>query len=227
PDDLSLRWVRADLLRAQETQQYVPFTVTIDGSQVNGRDLSIYWRVVDRASENPSRGPFAYEYFTSANLPSGQRGPVAFSRSFTVAPGSYDVYVVVKEPTSTGRNAREPRISVLKQEYDVPDLWTGELTTSSIIVSDEVAPLAAPLSPQQQIERPYALGSNEFVPSIDMTFGKESELTMFLLIYNAAADSGNYPDVTVEHSFYVLEDGRERFFNRTNPQRLHAQTLQE
>jgi hypothetical protein len=225
PDDLSIAWVRADLLKAQTDLQYVPFTVTIDGSQLSGRDLSVYWRVVDKAAENPARGPYAYEYLTSTELPSGQRGQVALSRSFTVPAGNYDVYVVVKEPTSTRRNAPPPKTSVLKQEYEVPSLWGTELTASSLIMSDEVAPLAAPLSPQQQIERPYALGSREIVPTLDSTFDKASEVTMFLLIYNPTADAANKPDVTVEYSFYARDGAAEKFFNRTNPQRLHAETL--
>ena len=88
------------------------------------------------------------------------------SRSFTVAAGDYDVFVVVKEPTpeKAPKNAPPPKVSVIKQTVDVPDLWNGELNTSSVIVAERIDPLPAPLTPQQQAERPYALGTMEIVP---------------------------------------------------------------
>jgi hypothetical protein len=233
PDDLGIAWVRADLLKAGQSMQYVPFTVTIDGSRLKGRDVSVYWRVAARpvaaaaaeAQAAARKAGYAYEYLTSTELPAERSGPVPISRSFTVGPGDYDVYVVVKEPTSTNRNAPAPLTSVLKQEFTVPDLWNNELTTSSVIFAERVEPLPAPLTPQQQIVRPYALGGRELVPSLDMAFAKGDEITMFLLVYNPTADAANKPDVTVEYNFYTKQGEAEKFFNRTNPQALNATTL--
>ena len=89
------------------------------------------------------------------------------SRSFTVAPGNYDVFVVAKEPTpdKAPKNAPPPKVSLVKQTVTVPDLWNGELNTSSVIVAERIDPLPAPLTAQQQGERPYALGTMEIVPA--------------------------------------------------------------
>jgi hypothetical protein len=65
----------------------------------------------------------------------------------------------------------------------------------------------------------------EIVPALDTKFTKQAELSTFMLIYNAKTDSANKPDVAVEYSFYVNADGAEKFFNKTNPQNLNAQTL--
>ncbi len=46
-----------------------------------------------------------------------------------------------------------------------------------------------------------------------------------MLIYNAKMDSQNKPDVSVEYNFYAKSGGAEKFFNKTNPQSLNAQTL--
>jgi hypothetical protein len=46
-----------------------------------------------------------------------------------------------------------------------------------------------------------------------------------VLIYNAKTDSLNKPNVTVEYNFYTKQAGAEKFFNKTNPQALNAQTL--
>ena len=87
-------------------------------------------------------------------------------------------------------------------------------------------PLPAPLTPQQQADRPYALGTMEIAPVYDLKFKKMSELSTFMLIYNPKTDSANKPDVVVEYNFYQKPAGQpEKFFNKTNPQNLNAQTL--
>ncbi len=108
----------------------------------------------------------------------------------------------------------------------MPDFWNGELNTSSVIIASRIDPLPAPLTPQQQADRPYALGSMEIVPVLDTKFTKKSELSTFMLIYNPKVDSANKPDVSVEYNFYQKLAGQpEKFFNKTNPQSLNAQTL--
>ena len=80
----------------------------------------------------------------------------------------------------------------------MPDFWNGELATSSVIVAQRIDPLPAPLTPQQQAERPYALGTMEIVPTFETKFTKKAELSTFMLIYNPKIDSANKPDVSVD-----------------------------
>jgi hypothetical protein len=241
PNDLSVAWLREDVLKAEGNKQYVPFTVTMDPSKTTVKTLTVYWRVVPQTAAPPppppeakdpkAAGPppveIAYVDMTTAAVPSASNGPARISRSFSVAAGAYDVYVVVKEPTPErpARNAPPPKVSVVKQTVTVPDLWNGELNTSSVFVAQRIDPLPAPLSPQQQAERPYALGTMEIVPVIETKFAKSNELSTFLLIYNARTDAMNKPDISVEFNFYTKQAGAEKFFNRTNPQNLNAQTL--
>ena len=66
----------------------------------------------------------------------------------------------------------------------------------------------------------------EIVPTFETKFTKKSELSTFMLIYNPKVDGANKPDVTVEYNFYQKAAGQpEKFFNKTNPQNLNAQTL--
>jgi hypothetical protein len=243
PNDLALTWAREDLLKAQGNKQYLPFSVMFDPSKVAAGKLSVYWRVVakdaaaapvadtgkkdDKKDDKNKKPEYAYEDINSVQLSSGQPGANRISRSFTVAPGNYDVYVVVKEPTPERpkKNDPAPKVSVIKQAVSVPDLWNNELNTSSVIVAERIDPLPAPLTPQQQTERPYALGTMEIVPALDTNFTKKGELSTFLLIYNAKTDTSNKPDVSIEYSFYAKQAGAEKFFNKTNPQNLNAQTL--
>ena len=236
-NEMGLAWVHSDLLKAQGTMQYVPFTVSLDTSKFTSRNVSLYWRVVatnpadakdDNAKDNNAKDnkkkAYAYEDLTSVNL-EGTSGVANLHRSFTVTPGAYDVVLVAKEPPARDKKAPAPKMSMIHQDVDIPDLWNDELTTSTVIVAKSIEPLAAPLTPQQQAERPYAMGTMEIVPLLGTRFTKQTELSTFMLIYNAKTDAANKPDVTVEYNFYVKQAGAEKFFNKTNPQSLNAQTL--
>jgi hypothetical protein len=250
PNDLSLGWVHEDILKAQGNKQYVPFTVSVDGSKVSGGNIAFYWRVVskdaaaaaaaptatagqkkddkDKDKDKDKKAPqHAYEDITFIPVAAGQQ-PMRIARSFTVPAGNYDVYVVAKEPTpeKPPKNAPPQKMSVLKQSVTVPDFWNGELATSSVIIAQRIDPLAAPLTPQQQADRPYALGSMEIVPEYEHKFTKKAELSTFMLVYNPKVDGANKPDVMVEYNFYQKPTGQpEKFFNKTSPQNLNAQTL--
>ena len=96
------------------------------------------------------------------------------------------------------RLQRRPRLSfdaseesaammMLRARVDVPDLWNGRLQLSSIIVPEVVEPMAAPLTPEQQILSPYSLGTTRIVPKFDQDFGKQAELSLIFLVYNPGA----------------------------------------
>lgn len=241
PNDLSLAWVSSDLLKAQNNKEYLPFTVSFDRSKLNGSRATMYWRVVAKGAAAPTatdgkkddkdkkgaKQEYPYEDINTLTLPSDNSAN-RISRSFTVAAGEYDVYIVLKEPTpeKAKKGDPAPKVSLLKQSLTVPDLWNGELNTSSVIVAERIDPLPAPLNAQQQGERPYALGTMEIVPANSTKFSKKGELSTFVLIYNAKTDAQNKPDVLVEYNFYQKPAGKqEAFFNKTNPQPLNAQTL--
>ena len=240
-NDLGLMWAHEDYLKATGNKEYVPFTVTFDTSKVpSGSNVALYWRVVgkdaaapapaatgkkddkDKDKDKKGASRFAYEDINFIAAPAMGR----ISRAFTVSAGTYDVYVVLREQASTQKNAPAPKVSVIKQTLTVPDFWTPDLTTSSVIVASRIEPLNAPLSPNEQIERPYALGMMEIVPALDTKFTTKSELSIFMLIYNPKTDPMNKPDVTVEYNFYQKPAGAaEKFFNKTSPQALNATTL--
>lgn len=246
PNDFGVAWAHEDFLKAQGNKQYAPFTVTIDPTKAAAGPVAFYWRVVsknapppppppppdakdakkddkDKKNTLPKRAEYAYEDINFVSI-EGQSAPMRITRSLTVLAGPYDVYVAVKEPASSQKNAPTAKASVIKQTLTVPDFWNGELTTSSVIVAQRIEPLAAPLTSQQQVERPYALGGLEVVPVADLKMPKKSELQTFLIVYNPKTDTGK-PDVMVEYNFYAKSAGTEKFFNKTSPQNLNAQTL--
>jgi hypothetical protein len=239
-NDFGLAWGHEDYLKATGNKEYVPFTVTFDQSKIPAGTVALYWRVVakdaagaaatltlpaakkdDKDKDKKPAPRFAYEDINFIT-PAMSR----MSRAFTVPAGTYDVYVVMREPASTQKNAPPPRTSIIKQTLTVPDFWSADLTTSSVIVAQRIEPLNAPLSATEQLDRPYALGMMEIVPALDTKFTTKSELSIFMLIYNPKTDPMNKPDVSVEYNFYQKPSGAaEKFFNKTSPQDLNGKTL--
>src|SRR3954467_3781567 len=59
PNDLSLAWVREDLLKAQGNKEYIPFTVSLDPSKISGDRVAFYWRVVSKSTAPAAEPPAA------------------------------------------------------------------------------------------------------------------------------------------------------------------------
>ena len=241
-NDLALTWAREDFLKAQGNKGFVPFSVALDSSKFSGGTVVLYWRVISKngapaAADSAAKGKNddqkdkdkkpAYAYEDISFVPVAKDAPMHISRSFTVAAGAYDVFVVAKEqaPDKAPKNAPAPKTALIKQTVTVPDFWNGELSTSSVLLAQRIEPLSSPLTPQQQADRPYALGAIEIQPVFDTKFSKKSEISTFMLIYNPKTGAGNKPDVTVEYNFYEKAGGAEKFFNKTSPQNLNAETL--
>jgi hypothetical protein len=253
PNDFSLTWLREDFLKSGPNTQYVPFIVTVDASKFSGQPVSFYWRVVARtaapaapaatvpaggAAAPAARPRYAYEdiVFLPQVAPAAGGAPTRIARSFAVAAGTYDVYVVMKEPVSAQRGAAPPRAAAVKHTMTVPDFWNGELSTSSILLG-RIEPLTAPLTAQDVAERPYAaFGPFEFIPAADTRLSKRGELSTFMQIYNPRTAAENKPDIIVEYTFCQVVPGNtpaegeackagEKFFNKTVPENHNAQTL--
>ena len=242
--------IRNDALKASEGKTYVPFTITFDQAQAPaGKMLTMFTRVVDKAKVAPAppadakKGkddkskPLHPEYvyqdgsFITLTPPASATEPYRISRAFAVPAGEYDVYVTLKERLPVDAKDREKtptKGGVLKQTVTVPDFWSENLATSSIIVAEKVEPLSAPLTPREQIEQPYTLGTTQILPSLTNTFSKKDELSIVFLIYNPVLGADKKPDVAVDYSFYqkvAAEATGEKFFNKTNAQVFSAKTL--
>ena len=131
-------------------------------------------------------------------------------RSFTLAPGDYDLYVVIRERPGSGVSSR-PQAAVLKRELSVPTLGGDEPTMSSVILADRVDFLAKPVPAMQEAERPYAFGVTEIVPDTDAVFDENALLSVVFFVYNLTVDKGHLPDVSVHYRFRRAGAGAEIF----------------
>jgi len=239
-NDFNMTWVKQDFLRGTKDKQFVPFTITLDPTKVSGA-LALYYRVVPTPAAGAVVDPKkpvkpAWESVFPVTV-AGAQNPLRLSRSFTAEAGTYDVYLVAKEvQADRPKNAPPAKTVVLKQTVTVPNFWSEELTTSSVIVYQRIEPLAAPLNSQQQAERPYAMGTAEIIPFPDLKLTKQAELATLMFIYNPKGDNANKPDVTIEYNFCQVAPGNEpkpdepckageKFFNKTQPEALNGTTL--
>jgi hypothetical protein len=251
PTDISMT-VHADFLKALEGRTYVPFTVVMPAVPSPPKTLTMYVRVVAKAGALPATPPpmpvapdkakpdknkqpeYAFEdaYFVDlAPPPEGQ--PYRISRAFSVPAGDYDVLIVLKERPVLGEKDKKDKNAVfkaglVKQALTVPDFWNGELATSSVLLAENVEPLAAPLTREEAVQQPYTLGSTKITLATSNVLLKKTELSVVFIIYNTAQDPNKKPDISVEYTFFqklATAESGEKLFNKTNPQNFNATTL--
>jgi hypothetical protein len=241
PSDFSIAWSN-DFFKAQ-TGTFVPFTVTIDRSALTAADALMYVRAA-RRDGLPARGrdslvryPFDIIFPVALSGTPGQ--PLRVTRGFAVAPGDYDVYVALREraadPLASDRRLKG---AVLKQPLTVPDFWTGELATSTVMLADRIDPVATPVTGDDVLERPYVIGSNEVHRAAGDAFRRDRELIVVFLIYNSTVSADKSFDIEVDYHLFRKDGGAaqtvdaaaegdhpparagERYVTRTTPQRF-------
>ena len=227
----------ADFLKGMEGKTYVPFTLSIDSSQVMGSSLAMYFLVTPHADVLPVPSAdgaiesldqvFEDRHFIDVSGRAEDKA-IEVSRAFTAVAGMYDVYVAVRDslgPPSDDEVRESSTVLMLKEKVEIPDFWNDQLQTSSVIVAELVEPLDQPLSPDQQVASPYTLGTTRIVPKTNREFGSTDELALVVLVYNPRLSSDQMPDLTVDYSFQTQNESGEEFFNKTNPQQFNVQTL--
>jgi hypothetical protein len=212
-------------LKSQEQRTFVPFVLDMKGAPTT--DAAVYVRVVNPSAEpDPKTKRIEYPWDDIHFIPAASLGGGKVNRVFMAAPGTYDVYVAVKERLpEKAPKTQVAKMGVLKTQVTVPDFWNGELATSSILVTDKVNVLNAQLNPDEARERPFVFGMQELIPAADMEFKKSEQLATFFQVYNAGLGSDGKPDLLMEYNFHRKEGGVEKFFNKTNPQPVNASNL--
>jgi hypothetical protein len=245
PLDFAVRW-QNDFVKAQRGT-FVPFTLTVDASRLR-RSALVYVRAIRRSTPTGGRrqdrppdreAAYPVDAIFPVELMPAAGAAARISRGFSVTPGEYDVFVVMRERVDPAAPKTRPKAAVLRQPLSVPDFRTGDLTTSSVIVADRLDVLAEPVPADQLAERPYVIGRNEITPAVDRRFRRDEELIVVFLVYNPMVTPERQFDVRVEYHFYrkvsagagAVADasagapppGRagEQYFNRTDPQRFN------
>jgi len=240
PTDIAVAWDASHNVKGGDGSTYIPFTIAINRSQMAAPGAAVYVRVVNKgapapapaAEQNnrnndrnqpPPRVVYPWDNVHFLDVPDGGK----VSRAMALKPGEYEVFIAVKErtPANPPRNAPPAKTGLLRRDLTVPDFNAPDLSTSSIIIADAIEPVNTPLTREQQQENPYVFGTMKVVPSATMKLKKAGELQVLFWIYGTQQAAGK-PNVLVEYNFHVKNpDGTEKYFNKTAPQELNAQTL--
>jgi len=163
--------------------------------------------------------PFEDVSFLDLKPTPGQ--PLRIMRGVAVPGGSYDLYIVMRERVAAGAT---PKAAVLKQPLDVPNYTTGEFATSSVLLAERVDQLSAPVTPEQQSERPYAFGQQEVIVSPDHKFKKDQELIVLFQIYNPTITDKKF-NIEATYTFFQQAPDGEKKFNSTEPQTFTPESM--
>ena len=250
PADIGIAWDSSHFVKSGDGSTYIPFTVTIDASRLAMPGAAVYVRVMSReqiaaaatpapaapaapsgnnrnqapAPAAPPRVVYAWENIYFTDIPATGK----ISRSVALRSGEYDVFVAVKEkspvvePAAT--SARPLQAGVLRHPLTVPDFNSADLTSSTVMIATAIEPVNTALTPQQQQENPYVFGSMRIVPSPDNKLKKSGELQVLFWVYGTGQAAGK-PNVTIEYNFHQRTPEGEKYFNKTMPQVLNAETL--
>ena len=226
--------------KARDQRTFMPVTIVFPQDQITNTSVVYYVRVVGRGAnaaaaadgekdakqdEKKGRPEYPFEDVRFIDLKAPENGQYRVTRAVSVPPGEFDLYLLMRERTPKDKKAAAPKASLFKQTVTVPNFWSEELMTSSIILSNKAEQLNAPPSEADMAANPYVFGMTRLTPSLDNKFSKKDELSIIFLIYNTAAAQGGKPDVKVEYNFHQKTGTGEKFFNRTEPQSFNAQTL--
>jgi hypothetical protein len=249
PGDFSLSW-HNDYLKAQ-TGTFIPFMVLIQAKSGQADAALLYVRASrsrpgsddsrDRGRRTtPTVAGYPFEEIYPVTLVPGQ--PVRIARGCSLAPGRYDLTVVVRERERPDARGSRRAAAVLRQTLDVPDFSSNDLTTSTVMLADALTVLPGPPGGNELSERPYVIGDREVQPAADSRFRPSEELIVVFLVYNPAVTPAKHFDLEVEYHFFrknrageggpgpgvpagVAALAGERYFNRTEPQRFNPVIL--
>jgi hypothetical protein len=181
---------RADFLRATSNTVLVPITV-----QLRNRDLSFQSKqglrsaVLDlygRISDPGGRIVQTFEDVISRDFPESLFQPSLdlssiYQKSVPLRSGLYRLDLVIKD-TSNGR------IGTLSAALRVPQFEEGKLDASSLILADQIEPVASAQIGAGQ----FVLGAYKVRPRISQEFSSADSVGIYLQLYNLKVDNATH-----------------------------------
>jgi hypothetical protein len=249
--DVSIKWDSNHFVKGQDGSAYIPYTLSVDRASLPAKNVAMYVRILDQVQAEafaasiaamaapppadkdkkaapPVRPSFSWDNVQFIELPDDGK----LARAIQLKPGKYVAYFAVKERSTAAKGnqknapaAPAPKMGLLRRELTVPTYNAVDLGTSSVILAKSVEPMTTTLSPQEQEANPYVFGPMKIVPQPDGKYAKTQELSVIFWIYGAREAASGKPDVTINFDFHQRLAEGEKYFNRTAPQELNAQSL--
>ncbi|MBA0088256.1 MAG: hypothetical protein HRJ53_25000, partial [Acidobacteria bacterium Pan2503] len=199
---------RADFLRATPNTALVPITV-----EVRNRDLSFQSKqglrsaVLDlygRITDPGGRVVRTFEDVISRDIPeslfqSSMDLSSIYQKSIPLRSGLYRLDVVIKD-------AQNGNIGTLAAALRVPHFEEGKLDASSLILADQIEPVA---SAQVGVGQ-FVLGAYKVRPRLSQEFLSSDSLGIYLQLYNLKVDEATHKTkVSVAYRITEAEDQKE------------------
>ena len=119
-----------------------------------------------------------------------------YQKAIPLRPGRYKLSIVLKDEKSENMGSMEVVVPVRRFEDE-------ELSASSLILATKIEPL-----PTSRVgSGPFVIGDSKVRPSVDSRFAKQSEMGIYLVVYNLGlAEKGGKPEAEIEYE--ILKDGK-------------------
>lgn len=237
PQDFQITIEQQNFMRNIDGKTFAPLTVDVEPGKVATDGVLLYVRLKSLGSQpaagssgkdKKDAGGQMYAWDSVRFLPvaaqSGQ--PLHLNHGLAVSGGEYEVTIAVRERAGDKKGAPAPKTSILKKTVTVPDYNVADLATSSLMMIGRMEPVSAPPTAESLLDDPYAMGASRMVPTTDPKIKKSGELNLVFFVYGTGLDAAGKPNLTMEYNFYQKQaDGMEKYFNKTSPQDVNANTL--
>ncbi len=240
PQDFQITLEQQNFMRNIDGKTFAPITIDLEPGKITSDGVLLYVRMkslspapaatdtADKDKKDKDKGGTMYAWDSARFLPVAAQPvqPIRLNHGLAVTGGEYELTIAVRERAAEKKGAPAPKTSILKKTITVPDFTTSELVTSSLMLIGKLEPVAAPPTAESLLDDPYAMGTSRMVPTTDTKIKKSGELNLVFFVYGTGLDAGGKPNLTMEYSFYQKQpDGTDKYFNKTNPQDVNANTL--
>jgi GWxTD domain-containing protein len=197
-DQLKFQYRASDFLRITSDTVLVPITVQIpirqlsfqEKSGVDSATINLFARITSLSGRIIQTFEEPLRHDTPASLLQQSLGTsVIFQRAVPLSPGLYRLDIVVKD-TNNGN------VGVVNTRLAVPRFQDDQLTSSSLILSDDIHPVSSHDIGLGQ----FVLGDLKVRPKMDATFAASDPMGVFLQVYNLKVDDKTHKaDASVEY----------------------------
>ncbi len=196
---------RFDFLRVTDESVLVPITVQIPNRQLTFQDKDgvqvASMNLFARISTLTGRVVQTFEDVIRRDIPDSLlqqslAGSSIYQKSVPLRPGLYRLDIVIKDVQSGN-------VGVVNTRLPVPRFDDSSLSSSSLILADEIAPVATKMIGLGQ----FVIGSTKVRPKLDNEFEADGTLGVYLQLYNLKVDEKTHKnDATIE--IRILKDNQ-------------------
>jgi GWxTD domain-containing protein len=195
---------RFDFLKVTNDTVLVPITLQIPNKQLSFQEkdgvqtasMNLFARITTLSGRVVQTFEDTVTHATpNSLLQQSLKGYSIYQKAVPLRPGLYRLDVVIKDVNSGNVGAINERLAV-------PQYSDDQLSSSTLIVADEIQRVSAHDIGVGQ----FVLGDAKVRPKLDSTFAPDERMGLFLQIYNLKVDDKSHkPDASI--AFRVLKDG--------------------